>query len=103
MNERQPLIEDTLISGREHLATVGHALLTEMQLNPSDASGNDSGEKRGVSLSKHRVTAKSKCVLQKEIQLDSIQNNGIKALILLSAIQTAFAWCLAVHCQLHLK
>ena len=91
MNERQPLIEDTLISGREHLATVGHALLTEMQLNPSDASGNDSGEKRGVSLSKHRVTAKPKCVLQKEIQLDSIQNNGINASIWFSAIQPTSA------------
>ena len=44
LNKRQPLIEDTLISGREHLATVGHALLTEMQLSPSDASGNDSGK-----------------------------------------------------------
>ena len=45
LNERQPIIEDTLLSGRAHLATVGHALLTEMQLNPSDASGNDSGKK----------------------------------------------------------
>ena len=44
------------------------------------------------------LTAKSKCVLQKEIQLDSIQNNGINASILFFAIQLTSALLLAVHC-----
>ena len=45
LNERRPQIEDSLVSGRQHLTSVGNALLKDMQLNPSDASGNDSSKK----------------------------------------------------------
>ena len=43
-------------------------------------------------------TGKSKCVLKKEIVLDSIHNSEINASILFSAIQPTSALLLAVHC-----
>ena len=46
----------------------------------------------------HGWTVKSKCVLQKEIQLDLIHNSGINASILVSAIRPTSALLLAVHC-----